>query len=312
MRIFISGSLAYDRVMGFPGKFKDHILPEKIHILNVSFTVDSLTENFGGTAGNIAYSLALLEERPIIIATAGASDFQRYQSWLEQHGLTLEGIRVVENELTAGAYITTDLSDNQITGFNPGAMKHRADYALAPSEEPSLGIVAPGNPEDMLVYSRQFKELAFYTIFDPGQSIPILSAEAMVEMIEGSRMLICNDYELAMIMKATGLDMNGLLARATSVITTLGEQGVRVNIAAEEHLIPAVPVEKVADPTGAGDAFRAGMIRGLAAGRDLIEATRMGTVCASYAVEQRGTQVHRFTPEEFQARFDGVFGPLQP
>ncbi len=312
MRIYVSGSLAYDRVMAFPGKFKDHILPEKIHILNVSFTVDSLTENFGGTAGNIAYSLALLGEHAVIIATAGASDFQRYQRWLERQGLSLEGIRVVEKEFTAGAYITTDLSDNQITGFNPGAMKLRADYVLAPSQEPCLGIVAPGNTKDMLAYSRQFKKMAFYTIFDPGQSIPILSADAMAEMIEGSRVLICNDYELAMIMKATGFEMSDLLARTTSVITTLGEEGVRLNSATEEHLIPAVPVEKVVDPTGAGDAFRAGMIHGLAVGRDLIEAARMGNVSASYAVEQRGTQVHRFTAGQFKSRFERAFGPLQP
>jgi adenosine kinase len=312
MRIFVSGSLAYDRVMGFPGKFKDHILPEKIHILNVSFTVESLTENFGGTAGNIAYSLALLDQHPIIIATAGASDFGRYQRWLERHGLSLEGIRVVEGEFTAGAYITTDLSDNQITGFNPGAMKQRADYVVTAGEEPSLGIVAPGNAEDMLAYCRRFKELSFYTIFDPGQSIPILSAEAMVEMIEGSRMLICNDYELAMIMKSTGLDMNELLTRTAYVITTLGEQGARLNSATEEHMVPAAPVEKVVDPTGAGDAFRAAMIHGLAMGRDLLEATRMGVVGASFTVEQRGTQVHRFTPAEFKMRFEMVFGPLQP
>ena len=203
MNILISGSLAYDRIMDFPGKFSDHILPEKIHVLNVAFTVNSLTEKFGGTAGNIAYSLALLGEKPIILSTIGR-DYHRYYEWLEENHITCEGIKIIDDELTACAYITTDQSDNQITGFNPGAMKYTSAFNVdAVDPEGSIAIVAPGNLEDMMNYPLMFKARGIDYIFDPGQSLPMWDCRDLLLCIDGSRMLISNDYELELITKLT-------------------------------------------------------------------------------------------------------------
>ena len=308
MRILISGSLAYDRIMDFPGRFADHILPEKIHILNVCFLVNGLEEKFGGTAGNIAYSLALLGERPLIVATAGR-DFDRYEQRLRQHGLPLAGIRRIEEELTAGAYITTDQADNQITGFNPGAMKHPARFRLdGVDPAQALAIVAPGNLEDMETYSQAFREAGIPYISDPGQNIPAFSGDQLLAMISGSALLISNDYELEMIGKKTGLDKPRLLERTKAIITTLGDKGSVVATAEREVSIPSVRAARVLDPTGAGDAYRAGLIKGLVSGRPLEEAARLGATCASFAVEHHGTQEHRFTESEFWQRHRGHFG----
>lgn len=308
MKILVSGSLAYDRIMDFPGKFSDHILPDKIHVLNVCFTVNGLQEKFGGTAGNIAYSLALLGEQPVILATAG-KDFDRYEAWLQGHQLSLAGIRRVEEPLTAGAYITTDQADNQITGFNPGAMKYPSLFEFDGMDpQKTLAIVAPGNLEDMLTYTRRCKERKIAYIFDPGQSIPALSADQLVEMLTGSRLLVSNDYELEMIMRATGLEKAQLLQRAGGIITTVGEDGSLVCTQDEEIKIPAARAARVVDPTGAGDAYRAGLIKGLVLGTSLADAARTGGVCASYAVECYGTQEHIFSEEDFWARYEKNFG----
>lgn len=309
MQVFVSGSLAYDRIMNFPGKFADHILPEKIHILNVCFMVDGLQEKFGGTAGNIAYSLSLLGERPVILAAAG-KDFTPYRQWLIDHRLPLDGIRHVPDEFTAGAYITTDIMDNQITGFNSGAMKHASRYTIdRPNrDEEAFAIVAPGNLEDMLIYSRRCKELQIPYIFDPGQSIPALSAENLVEMITGSKMLISNDYELEMIQKNTGLGIYDLIDRCGAVITTLGERGSTVMTRHEKEDIPAVQAKRVVDPTGAGDAYRAGIIKGVVMKKTLVESAQMGSTCASFAVEFYGTQEHHFTQDDFWRRHQRNFG----
>ena len=203
MRILVCGSLAFDRIMPFPGRFSEHILPDKIHILNVCFLVNGVEEKFGGTAGNIAYSLALLGEKPVIVGCAG-KDFGPYDAWLAKLGLSREGIRRIEDEHTAGAYITTDLSDNQITGFNPGAMKHPSNFDFSgcnPSD--TLAIISPTNVTDMIEYPRALRKLGIPYIFDPGQQIPALSGPDMLEAITGSFMLVTNDYELEMVMKAT-------------------------------------------------------------------------------------------------------------
>ena len=308
MQIFVSGSLAYDRIMDFPGKFSDHILPDKIHILNVCFVVNGLEEKFGGTAGNIAYNLALLGERPVVLATAGV-DFDRYEAWLRQHDLPLSGIHYIEKELTASAYITTDMADNQITGFNPGAMKYPSLRKLdGVNPQETLAIVAPGNVEDMLAYSRSYKKLKIPYIFDPGQQIPILSREQLIEMITGSKLLISNDYELEMIIQDTETGEDELLSLTNTIISTLGENGSRFRTPQGEVEIPAVRAAHVKDPTGAGDAFRAGLIKGMVLGKELVDAARMGATCASYAVERWGTQEHRFTQEEFWERHRATFG----
>lgn len=302
MKILVSGSLAYDRIMNFPGKFKDHILTDKIHTLNVCFTVNGITEKFGGTAGNIAYNLALLNEHPLILATAG-KDFTNYQQWLEQHDLSLSGIRIIPEDFTAGAYITTDTSDNQITNFNPGAMGHSSEYdfsKLNPAN--TLAIISPGNLEDMLTYSQKIKKLKIPCIFDPGQSIPALGKNQLLEMIDGSAIFISNDYELEMVKTATGLNRDKILQYTEIIITTLGEKGSIISLQDRNVTIPPALPLCVSDPTGAGDAFRSGLIKGMVMGKDIIESARMGSTCASFAVENYGTQEHRFTEDQFWIR----------
>jgi adenosine kinase len=308
MRILVSGSLAYDRIMDFPGRFVDHILPEKIHILNVCFMVNGLTERFGGTAGNIAYNLALLGERPLILATAGR-DFGAYRERLAQLGLPLTGIKEIPQEFTAGAYITTDLSDNQITGFNPGAMKYASEYrfdGLDPAA--ALAIVAPGNLEDMLVYTRFYKQAGVRYIFDPGQSIPAWGSGELREMTTGALALIVNDYELEMFRQKTGLAEADLLKLTPRLLTTRGEQGSVVQTAESQEEIPAVPARQVLDPTGAGDAYRAGLLLGLVLSLDWAAAARLGAVLASFCVEKQGTQEHRLAVPEFWERYAKNFG----
>ncbi|MGO9177360.1 MAG: carbohydrate kinase family protein [Desulfobaccales bacterium] len=308
MQIFVSGSLAYDRIMDFPGRFADHILPEKIHILNVCFMVNGLRERFGGTAGNIAYNLALLGEKPVILATAG-KDFAPYREWLARLGLPLTGIKEIPGDFTAGAYITTDLSDNQITGFNPGAMRHFSDYCFdGVDAAAAYAIVAPGGLEDMLVYTRAYQATGLPYIFDPGQSIPAWEGGRLREMAAGAQALIVNDYELEMFREKTGLTDQELQELAPLLIVTRGEAGSYLLTAAGRHLVPAVRPSQVQDPTGAGDAYRAGLLKGLALGLSLEESTCLGAVLASCCVEQQGTQEHRLEISQFWERYRENFG----
>jgi adenosine kinase len=308
MKILVSGSLAYDRIMDFPEKFSDHILPDKIHILNVCFLVNGLKEQFGGTAGNISYNLALLGERPLILATAG-KDFDNYGKWLTSLDLSLDGIRCIDDEFTAGAYITTDKADNQITGFNPGAMKHPCSYAIDGLEpHDTLAIIAPGNLDDMMSLSKAYMARSIPYIFDPGQQIPVLKSESLIKMLSGSRLFISNDYELEMIMRSTGLNKYDLLEKTQAIVTTLGERGSVVCAAEGETIIPAARASGVADPTGAGDAFRAGLIKGMLMGKTIVDAARMGAVSSSFSVQCQGTQCHTFTMDDFWARYEANFG----
>lgn len=302
--------MAYDRIMDFPGRFSDHILPDKIHILNVCFTVNGMAEKFGGTAGNIAYSLSLLNERPTILATIG-KDYEQYFRWLSDNNIPIEGIRIIEDEFTAGAYITTDLADNQITGFNPGAMKYPSEYKfnnVVP--ENSMALIAPGNLQDMIEYANFYKTKDINYICDPGQSLTQWDSKRLVEWIRGSMILISNDYELEMILKITGKDRKGLLSLTKTIITTLGEKGSFISTRSGDVNIPAVKINDVVDPTGAGDAFRAGLIKGLVTGKDIETAAKIGAVVAAYAIEKYGTQEHSYTYEEFAERYNNNFGEL--
>ena len=306
MNIIVSGSLAYDRIMDFPGYFSDHILPDKIHALNVCFQVNSLKEKFGGTAGNIAYALALMGEHPIICATIG-KDYDRYFEWLKRNGISTSYIKIMEDEFTAGAYITTDMADNQITGFNPGAMRYPTamDFdSLNPQE--TLVIVSPGNLEDMSNYPRICKERGIQYIFDPGQSLPVLEKKDLIQAIEGCRILICNDYELDLIMNKTGVKKDVLTKLAGAVITTMGQLGSHVSTLDYEISIPVAKARKVEDPTGAGDSFRGGLISGMVRGKNLEQCAMIGSVCASFTVECYGTQEYSFTPEEFNERLQEI------
>jgi len=308
--IYISGSMAYDRIMDFPGRFSDYILPDKIHVLNVCFNVNGMSEKFGGTAGNIAYSLGLLNERPFIVATIG-KDYHNYFGWLEKNNIPIEGIRIIHEEFTAGAYITTDMADNQITGFNPGAMKYPSEWRFEKADSAnSIVLIAPGNLQDMIEYAVLCKDKCIQYICDPGQSLTKWEGKTLREWLDGSMMLISNDYELEIIMKMTGLTKKDLLGLTEIVVTTLGEKGSLISTSDGDVTIPAVNVDNVVDPTGAGDAYRAGLLKGMVMGRDMEHAAKMGAVTATYAIEKYGTQEHSFTYEDFAERYRSNFGEL--
>jgi adenosine kinase len=309
-KIFISGSMAYDRIMDFPGRFSDHILPDKIHILNVCFNVNGLTEKFGGTAGNIAYSLSLLQEQPFILATIG-KDYQNYFEWLGKNNIPVDGIRIIPEEFTAGAYITTDMADNQITGFNPGAMKYPSGYGFEDAASANaFTLIAPGNLDDMISYARICRGKGIPYICDPGQSLSKWDGKTLSQWLQGSTALISNDYELELIMKMTGMKREGLLQLTEKIITTLGENGSHIYFSGSDIHIPAAKASDVVDPTGAGDAYRAGLLKGMTSGRDIETSARMGAVAAVYAVEHYGTQEHAYTYEEFVERYRSNFGEL--
>ncbi|MBI4687475.1 MAG: carbohydrate kinase family protein [Nitrospirae bacterium] len=310
MNIYVSGSMAYDRIMDFPGKFSDHILPDKIHILNVCFTVNGMVEKFGGTAGNIAYSLSLLNEKPTILATIG-KDYSAYYEWLGKNRISTEGIKIVSQEFTAGAYITTDKADNQITGFNPGAMKYPSEYKFSSANpEKSIAILAPGNLQDMMEYAKVYKEKGINYICDPGQSLTAWDKKALREWIDGSYMLITNDYELEMVMNMTGMNKKELLSLTKTVITTLGEKGSVISSSQGDVNVKPAKINKVVDPTGAGDAFRSGLLKGLVTGKDLETSAKLGAVTATYAIEKYGTQEHHYTYDEFLERYRENFREL--
>jgi adenosine kinase len=309
MNIYLSGSLAYDRIMDFPGKFSDHILPDKIHILNVCFTVNGMVEKCGGTAGNIAYSLGLLKERPLVLATIGR-DYQVYFDRLKENGIPSGGIRIIPEEFTAGAYITTDRSDNQITGFNPGAMKYPSRYEFKSTSADSIALIAAGNLSDMTEYAEAYKDRCIRYICDPGQSLTSWDSKALIGWIRGSMILISNDYELEMIMKMTGMDKKRLLGLTQIIITTLGEKGSLISTAKADLNIPAARIGDMVDPTGAGDAYRGGLLKGLVMGKGIETAAKMGAVAAAYAVEKYGTQEHRYTYDDFLERYRANFGEL--
>jgi len=310
VNIYISGSMAYDRIMDFPGKLSDHILPDKIHILNVSFTVNGMVEKFGGTAGNIAYSLSLLKERPILIATIG-KDYESYFDWLKKNNISEKGIKIIREEFTAGAYIITDKADNQITGFNPGAMKYPSGYKFNNADSKnSISLIAPGNLQDMVEYAKICKEKGIDYICDPGQSLTQWEGKIFREWLDGSMLLISNDYELEMIMKITGMDKKELLGLTRIIITTLGEKGSFISNSEFDVTIPAAKVHNIVDPTGAGDAYRAGLLKGIASGRDIETSAKMGTVAAAFAIEKYGTQEHHYAYEDFIERYKSNFGEL--
>ena len=303
MKTIISGSLAYDRIMTFPDYFMNHIIPEKLHVLNVSFQVDHVVEHFGGTAGNIAYSLKLMGGEPLISAAIG-HDYRRYFDWLDQQGIATGGIRIIGDEFTAGATITTDKADNQITGFNPGAMKHSSQLAfdLIDAAE-TLMIISPGNLDDMRLYPAACKMHGIRYIFDPGQSLPALSAGDLLDAISGCAILMVNDYEFELILNKTGLKREAVFERVKeATIITMGEHGSQVAHGGHLATINVAKARAVIDPTGCGDAYRGAFLHALTDGRDIVEAAAMGSVCASFAVERHGTQNHRFSADEFHAR----------
>ncbi len=310
MSIYLTGSVAYDRIMNFPGVFTDSILPDQIHNLNVSFYIDHLDEQFGGNAGNIAYSLALLGEKPLILGTVG-KDFAPYEAEMRRLGLSDEGIRRLEDERTAAAYITTDRSGNQITAFHAGAMMTPCGYNFPHLDpEKDLALIGPSNPGDMRAHPAEYRRRKVRYIYDPAQQLPVLTGGDLADAVTGAWLLVGNDYEIKLIQNRLGVEQKALAAMTgLGLIYTLGAKGsVYMNPEGVETPIPAVPVAEVKDPTGAGDAYRSGLIKGLLAGLAPDRAGRLGAVCAAWCIEHHGTQGHSFTQAEFAARFERAFG----
>ena len=309
MSIYIAGSVAYDRIMTFPGAFEEHLLPDRLHILNVCFLIDRVDLKRGGTAGNIAYNLALLGEKPLILGVAG-KDFALYESALKKLKLSRSGIRIVKDDFTAAAYIITDRHNNQITAFSPSAMRFPCEYAF-PALDPAndIAVIGPGNLEDMIRLPAFFRKHGVRYIFDPGQQIPALSGKELTDALTGAFMCISNDYELELILRRTGLSKKALRGRVKWLITTLGGKGSRVYGERQSDIDIAKP-KRVLDPTGAGDAYRAGLVKGLVAGLSVPEAAALGASCASFCVEHSGTQEHSFTKRSFLSRHQKTFGGL--
>jgi adenosine kinase len=307
MSALICGSIAYDTIMVFHDRFKNHILPDKIHILNVSFLVPTLRREFGGCAGNIAYNLRLLGGAGIPMATAGR-DFAPYAEWLSRRGVAIEHIRILPEELTAQAFITTDLDDNQITAFHPGAMNHSHENHVQEAAGVTLGIVAPDGREGMLQHAREFHAAGVPFVFDPGQGLPMFSGEELDQFVALASYVTVNDYEGRMLQERTGRRLEELARGVKALVVTLGAKGSVVLANGARHEIRPVPAAKVVDPTGCGDAYRAGFLYGIAAGLDLAVAAQIASVLGSIKIGSRGGQNHRYTPDEISQRYREAYG----
>lgn len=309
MSILVSGSLVHDYIMDFDSRFKDHIMPDKIHILNVCFVVDKLNRSWGGTAGNIAYSLKLLGSDPLIFSAVG-NDGQQYLSHFHENNIKTDYIRIDENQMTASAHITTDQDDNQITAFFGGPLKLAGDIdSKGLKEEIGLALISPTDKQIMQSHLKQCIDAGIKVIFDPGQQIFGFDGEEMKEMIKGSYFLIGNDYEMNLIRERTGWDNSEILKHVEIIITTLGDRGSLIETRDGRKIeVPPAKPESTIDPTGAGDGYRAGFLRGFELGYELEKCGRMGAVAACYAIETRGTQEFKFTKEEFSQRYKENFG----
>jgi len=307
MSALICGSIAFDSVMVFQGRFRDHILPDRIHLLNVSFLVPSLKRNYGGCAGNIAYNLALLGGQGAPMATVG-HDFAPYGEWLRERSVDLTHVRTVEHEFTAQAFITTDLDDNQITAFHPGAMSHSHLNRVPDGAGITLGIVAPDGRDGMVQHAAQFAEAGIPLLFDPGQGLPMFGGQELLDFIGKSTWIAVNDYEGQMLAERTGLSLRDIARRVRALIVTRGAEGSVIHADGREIVIPAVRPEAIVDPTGCGDAYRAGLIHGLQNGLDWETTGRIASLMGSIKIAHSGTQHHRFTRDEFDSRFRAAFG----
>jgi adenosine kinase len=307
MSVLICGSLAYDTIMVFPERFKDHILPEKVHILNVSFLVPEMRRQFGGVAGNIAYNLKMLGGDPYPMATVG-DDFGPYQRRLESLGISTRYIRHLEGEFTPQAFITTDVDDNQITAFHPGAMQESQLNKVENADGVTLGIVAPDGREAMLQHSRDFERLGIPHIFDPGQAMTLFDGNDLRAFIHQANWLVANDYEFQLIRERTGMDKEEVAAQLEALIITRGGDGSTLITSAGEQLIETVKPTAVLDPTGCGDAFRSGLIYGLLNNLDLVTGCRIGSVMGALKVAVQGPQNHVHTLDEIVGHFKDTFG----
>ncbi len=307
MTAVISGSVAYDTIMVFHDRFRQHILPEQVHILNVSFLVPDLRKEFGGCAGNIAYNLKLLGGEPLPLATVGA-DFQEYADWMAKWGIRQDYVRVLPEHYTAQAYITTDLDDNQITAFHPGAMgeAHAVDMPLDAGAQ--LAIIAPNGREGMLRHARQCREAGIPFLFDPGQAMPLFDGDDLRWFVEQATWVAVNDYESRLLMERTGLGLEALAAQVEALIVTRGAEGSEIHAAGGCIRIPVVKPRQVVDPTGCGDAYRAGLIHGMLNGLDWATTGRIASLMGSLKVAHHGTQNHHFAMDDFRVWYQEAFG----
>jgi adenosine kinase len=307
MRALICGSIAYDTIMVFHDRFKNHILPDRIHILNVSFLAPDMRREYGGCAGNIAYTLKLLGEDPVIMATVG-DDFDPYRERLTRLGIGQTHVRHIPGTYTAQAFITTDLDDNQITAFHPGAMNHAHKNRVADASNIALGLVSPDGREGMLQHAQDFHEAGIPFIFDPGQGLPMFSGEELMNFVQLADYLTLNDYEAQLLQERTGRNLDALAKLVRGLVVTKGAEGSVIYAEGEIHSIPAVQAPAVTDPTGCGDAYRAGLAYGLLRGLDWPTTGRLATLLGAIKVASRGAQNHWFDRDEVFARFGAAFG----
>ena len=308
MKIIITGSIAYDYLMSFPGKFTEHILPEHLARLSVSFLVDTMEKRRGGCAPNIAYTLALLGERPFLMATAG-EDFGDYRQWLDAAGIDTSLVKQIPGKFTASFFCSTDEVNNQIASFYTGSMANAAELSFRTVADCGLAIIAPNDPAAMVQYAEECRTIGIPYIFDPGQQCARMSGDELAEGASGATIVICNDYEFELFGQKTGMREADVLARGSALIVTRGEHGCSVYTSGGVRVdVSAVAPHRIVDPTGVGDAFRGGLMKGLALGLPYESCARFGSVAAAYALEHLGGQSHAYTWSEFQTRYEAHFG----
>ncbi|MCG6898507.1 MAG: carbohydrate kinase family protein [Gammaproteobacteria bacterium] len=307
MSALICGSLAYDTIMVFKDKFKNHILPDKVHILNVAFYVPEMRREFGGCAGNIAYNLKLLGGEPLPMGTVG-SDFGPYAAWMDVIGIDRTHVTLIEDRFTAQAYITTDTDDNQITAFHPGAMDDSHENRVTDASGVQIGMVSPDGRQGMIDHASQFVDAGIPFIFDPGQGLPMFDREDLNAFIDQASWVSVNDYELQLLQERTGLSPHEIAERVEALIVTLGGEGSHIYTDKQRIDIPTAPVTRLNDPTGCGDAYRGGLLFGLMNQLDWETTGRIAALMGAIKIEQHGTQNHSFTLDEFRTRYRSSFG----
>ncbi len=307
MQTLICGSLAYDTIMVFHDQFKNHILPDKIHILNVAFLVPDMRREFGGTAGNIAYNLNLLGGKPLIMATVG-DDFVSYANWLNENGIDMAHIRRVSDSYTAQAFITTDTDDNQITAFHPGAMNFSHENTVTAAPGTKLGIIAPDGRDGMFQHAKEFRDAGIPFLFDPGQGLPMFSGTELLQFIEQADYMALNDYEAQLAQEKTGLTLDALSKQVKALVVTLGAKGSVIYTEGQRLEIPCVEADDVIDPTGCGDAYRAGLLYGLAKGWDWQQTGQLAAVMGAIKIASRGGQNHKPSRTDIATRYHKAFG----
>ena len=309
MKIVVTGSIAFDYLMSFPGRFTEHFLPEHMQRVSLSFLVDTMDKRRGGCAPNIAYTLALLGERPFLMGTAG-QDFGDYRAWLEAARIDTSLVKQVPDKFTASFFCSTDTENNQIASFYTGAMAHAAELSFRTVKDAGLVIVSPNDPAAMVQYAEECRTLGIPYIFDPGQQCARMSGDELRDGVTGARVVICNDYEFELLRQKTGLDEAEILKEAEALIVTRGENGCWIYTVDDRIDVEAVPPHRIVDPTGVGDAFRGGLMKGIASGADYQTSAQIGSVAATYALEHLGGSSHSYTYAEFKRRYEQHFGSL--